>query len=61
LLPLAENLLRQFVEVPEDPQEVCALGEGESDIARADRRQNTDDAVDEFVDPHTGLPDSSSE
>jgi hypothetical protein len=37
------------------------LGEGESDIARADRRQNTDDAVDEFVDPHTGLPDSSSE
>src|SRR5579864_3434255 len=38
----------------EDPQKVDTLGEGESNVARADRRQNAYDAFGEFVDPHTG-------
>ena len=54
LLAFTEHLLRQLVKVPEDPEEVNALGEGESNVSRTDWGDNAHHAVSKFVEHHTG-------
>jgi hypothetical protein len=51
--PWAQHLLGQRGEVPENPQQICALSEAGLNISRPDQRINLQNAAGEFFNPHT--------